>query len=258
MKGTARFGIVVWLICCAFLFAQSNPTSTEQKQEAPASSSGSPSQAPSADGHAPPSTPPGVTPPLMNICAPHPLKPSRCATPPHAVFAPDPEYSEEARKVHYEGTCVLWTIVGTDGRVYATKVARKLGHGLDEKAIEAVKLWKFEPAMYEGKPVAVQINIEVTFRMDDVVVSPSSAQLVTGAKQQFSATVSDAKNSAVKWSVGGSGCAASACGSVSTDGRYTAPLSVPNPATVIVTATSAADPTKMGSAKVTIQPSPSQ
>jgi TonB family protein len=192
--------------------------------------------------------------PLMHICAPHTPTPSRCATPPHAVFAPDPEYSEEARKAHYEGTCVLWTIVGTDGRVQNTKVARRLGHGLDEKAIEAVKLWKFEPAMYEGKPVAVQINIEVTFRADDVVVSPTSAQLVTGAKQQFSATVSGATNSAVKWSVGGSGCAASACGSISTDGLYTAPLSVPNPAAVIVTATSATDPIKTGKATVTIQP----
>jgi TonB family protein len=258
MKGPARFEIVVWLICCAFLFAQSNPTSTEQKQETPALSSGSPSQAPSADGHAPPSTPPGATTPLMNICAPHQPTPSRCATPPHAVFAPNPEYSEEARKAHYEGTCVLWAIVGTDGRVQNTKVARRLGHCLDEKAIEAVKLWKFEPAMYEGKPVAVQINIEVTFRTDDVVVSPTSAQLVTGAKQQFSATVSGATNSAVKWSVGSSGCAASACGSISTDGLYTAPLSVPNPAAVIVTATSATDPIKMGSAKVTILPSPSQ
>ncbi len=258
MKGPARFGIVVWLICCAFLVARSNPTSTEQKQEAPASSSGSPSQAPSADTHAPPSTPPGVTTPLMNICATHQPTPSRCATPPHAVFTPNPEYSAEARKAHYEGTCVLWTIVGTDGRVRDIRVARRLGRGLDEKAIETVKQWKFDPAMYEGEPVAVQINVEVTFRLYDVVVSPTSAQLVTGAKQQFSATVSGPKNSAVKWSVGGSGCAASACGSISTDGLYTAPLSVPNPAAVIVTATSATDPTKTGSAKVTIQPSPSR
>jgi len=44
-------------------------------------------------------------------------------------------------------------------------VARTLGLGLDEKAIEAVKVWRFEPAMKDGKPVAVQVNVEVTFRL---------------------------------------------------------------------------------------------
>jgi TonB family protein len=179
-------------------------------------------------------------------------------SPPRAVFAPDPEYSEEARKANYQGTAVLWVVIGPDGRVRDLRVARALGRGLDEKAMEAVKTWKFEPAMKDGKPVAVQINVEITFRLYGVVVSPTSAQLATGAKQQFSATVpGGATNSALKWSVGGSGCAASACGSISTDGLYTAPLSVPNPATVIMTATLGTDPTNMGRATVTIQPSPS-
>ena len=80
-------------------------------------------------------------------------------------FTPDPEYSEEARKAKYQGTCVLWLIVGPDGRPRDIHVARSLGLGLDEKAIEAVKQWKFEPAMKDGKPVAVQINVEVGFRL---------------------------------------------------------------------------------------------
>jgi periplasmic protein TonB len=84
---------------------------------------------------------------------------------PKAIFAPDPEYSEEARKAKYQGTCVLWLVVGPDGRARDIRVARTLGLGLDEKAIEAVKNWKFEPAMKDGKPVAVQINVEVTFRL---------------------------------------------------------------------------------------------
>jgi protein TonB len=84
---------------------------------------------------------------------------------PRALFTPDPEYSEEARKAKYQGTCVLWLIVGADGRPRDIKVARTLGLGLDEKAIEAVKQWKFEPAMKDGKPVAVQINVEVSFRL---------------------------------------------------------------------------------------------
>src|SRR5579862_8943695 len=86
-------------------------------------------------------------------------------SPPRALDTPDPEYSEEARKAKYQGTCVLWLIVGPDGKPRDIKVARALGMGLDEKAIEAVKNWKFEPAMKDGKPVAVQINVEVSFRL---------------------------------------------------------------------------------------------
>ncbi|MGA8153129.1 MAG: energy transducer TonB [Terriglobales bacterium] len=84
---------------------------------------------------------------------------------PKAIYAPDPEYSEEARKAKYQGTCVLWLVVGPDGKPRDIKVSRTLGLGLDEKAIEAVKQWKFEPAMKDGKPVAVQINVEVSFRL---------------------------------------------------------------------------------------------
>ena len=84
---------------------------------------------------------------------------------PKAVYTPDPEYSEEARKAKFQGTCVLWLIVGPDGHPRDIKVARNLGMGLDEKAIQAVKNWKFEPAMKDGKPVAVQINVEVSFRL---------------------------------------------------------------------------------------------
>jgi TonB family protein len=84
---------------------------------------------------------------------------------PRVVYQPDPEYSEEARKAKYQGTCVLWLVVGPDGRPRDIKVARTLGLGLDEKAIEAVRTWKFEPAMKDGRPVAVQINVEVEFRL---------------------------------------------------------------------------------------------
>ena len=84
---------------------------------------------------------------------------------PRVIFRPDPEYSEEARKAKYQGTCVLWLVVGPDGKPRDLRIARSLGLGLDEKAIEAVKTWKFEPAMKDGKPVAVQINVEVSFRL---------------------------------------------------------------------------------------------
>jgi TonB family protein len=84
---------------------------------------------------------------------------------PKTIFAPDPEYSEEARKAKYQGTVVLWLIVGPDGRPHDLRVSRSVGMGLDEKAIEAVRTWRFEPALKDGRPVSVQINVEVSFRL---------------------------------------------------------------------------------------------
>jgi TonB family protein len=84
---------------------------------------------------------------------------------PRAIFTPDPEYSEEARRAKHQGTVVLWLVVGPDGRPRDLRVLRSLGLGLDEKAMEAVRQWKFEPARKSGTPVAVRINVEVEFKL---------------------------------------------------------------------------------------------
>jgi protein TonB len=84
---------------------------------------------------------------------------------PKALFAPDPEYSEEARKAKYQGTVVLWLVVSADGKPQQIRVQRPLGMGLDEKAVEAVKQWRFEPARKDGQAVPVMINVEVNFRL---------------------------------------------------------------------------------------------
>jgi len=84
---------------------------------------------------------------------------------PKALYAPDPEYSEEARKAKYQGTVVLWLVVDASGRPQQIRVQRALGMGLDEKAIEAVKQWKFDPARKDGQAVPVMINVEVNFRL---------------------------------------------------------------------------------------------
>jgi periplasmic protein TonB len=86
-------------------------------------------------------------------------------TAPRVIYAPDPEFSEEARKAKFQGTVVLWAIVGADGRTHDIRVQRSLGMGLDEKAIEAIRQWKFEPGRKDGIAVAVQINVEVNFRL---------------------------------------------------------------------------------------------
>lgn len=84
---------------------------------------------------------------------------------PRAIYAPDPEYSEEARHAKYQGTVILYVIVDADGRPRDIRIMRSLGMGLDEKAIEAVKTWRFEPARKNAQPVSVQISVEVTFRL---------------------------------------------------------------------------------------------
>ncbi len=84
---------------------------------------------------------------------------------PRPIFTPEPEFSEEARKAKYQGVVVLNIIVGTDGRVHSPRVVRSLGMGLDEKAIEGVKTWKFDPSKKDGRPVAVEMNIEVAFNL---------------------------------------------------------------------------------------------
>jgi periplasmic protein TonB len=86
-------------------------------------------------------------------------------TGPKAIYQPEPEYSEEARKAKYQGTVVLSIVVGSDGVPRDIKVARSLGLGLDEKAIETVKTWKFEPGTKDGKPVATYATIEVAFHL---------------------------------------------------------------------------------------------
>jgi periplasmic protein TonB len=84
---------------------------------------------------------------------------------PQAISAPDPDYTEEARRAKKQGTCVLWLIVDAAGRPRDIKVVRGLGLGLDAKALDAVRQWRFQPALKDGKPVDVQISVEVEFHL---------------------------------------------------------------------------------------------
>jgi hypothetical protein len=85
-----------------------------------------------------------------------------------------------------------------------------------------------------------------------VGVTPANVSATAGATQQFAASVTGTSNTAVAWTVSGTGCSGTACGTISSSGLYTAPAAVPSPATVTTTATSVADPTKSASADVTI------
>ena len=87
-----------------------------------------------------------------------------------------------------------------------------------------------------------------------ITVGPTSPTMNPGATQQFTANVTSARNTAVTWSLSGTGCAGRGCGTISPRGLYKAPLtSDDDPLTVTVTATSVADNTKSASATVTIR-----
>lgn len=80
-------------------------------------------------------------------------------------FTPDPDYSEEARKAKFQGTVTLYAIIGPDGKPRNLRVVRSLGMGLDEKAMEKVRTWLFEPGKKDGQAVAVAMSIEVDFHL---------------------------------------------------------------------------------------------
>jgi len=92
------------------------------------------------------------------------VKPGEVSAP-RVVYQVDPQFSEESRKAKYQGTMTLSLIVDKLGAVQNLEITSPLGMGLDEKGVEALRQWKFEPAMEAGEPVPVQIEIEVEFRL---------------------------------------------------------------------------------------------
>jgi len=80
-------------------------------------------------------------------------------------FCPNPKFTDEAIKVRYSGTVLLRAVVSEDGRATNISIVRTAGFGLDDRAIEAVRQWRFHPARgRDNRPVAVWVYIEVSFR----------------------------------------------------------------------------------------------
>ena len=85
---------------------------------------------------------------------------------PVVLFQPLPAYTEEARKARAEGIVLIQAVIRKDGTVDSFKVLRGLGYGLDESAINTIATkWRFKPGTFNGAPVDVQANIEVSFRL---------------------------------------------------------------------------------------------
>ena len=84
---------------------------------------------------------------------------------PEVLHAVDLEFSEEARKAKISGDVEVYLWVDEHGNPTHVRVVRGMGMGLDERAVEAVKQYKFKPAMENGRPVTVEMYIDVTFQI---------------------------------------------------------------------------------------------
>jgi TonB family protein len=84
---------------------------------------------------------------------------------PKVISAPDPEFTEEARRNHVEGTVLLRLTVSENGDVTDAAITKGLGYGLDEKALEAVRRWKFQAPLKDGQPISSTVNVEVSFHL---------------------------------------------------------------------------------------------
>jgi TonB family protein len=85
--------------------------------------------------------------------------------PPQIIYAPDPKFTDEAAAARYSGVAGVSLIVDAQGNPQNVHMMNHLKMGLDEQALAAVKQYKFKPATFEGKPVPVEVNIAVKFRI---------------------------------------------------------------------------------------------
>ena len=85
--------------------------------------------------------------------------------PGRAVSTPNPQYSESARQAKITGQVILAVAINSTGVVDAVRVVKSLEPGLDENAVQAVSKWQFTPATKDGKPVAIQMEVAVGYRL---------------------------------------------------------------------------------------------
>lgn len=84
---------------------------------------------------------------------------------PQVIYQVDADFSEEARKAKFQGEVIVSLVVDANGHPQNVRVPRPIGMGLDEKAIEAVRQYRFKPATKNGQPIAVLMNVAVNFQI---------------------------------------------------------------------------------------------
>jgi TonB family protein len=93
------------------------------------------------------------------------FKPSGDITPPMLVRKVEPQYTQEAKDAKLEGTLLAAVTVDEQGKVSDVLIVRGLGLGLDEKAVEALRQWEFQPGQKDGQPVKIRATVEINFRL---------------------------------------------------------------------------------------------
>lgn len=86
-------------------------------------------------------------------------------TPPKATYQPEPEYPDKARKKKIQGTVMVSIVITPEGTVRDAKVVTSVDKNLDQRALEAVSKWKFQPATKDGKPMALCTVVEIGFHL---------------------------------------------------------------------------------------------
>ncbi|HXM67099.1 MAG TPA: TonB family protein [Candidatus Acidoferrum sp.] len=127
----------------------------------------------------------------MRMCSEkNPVSAGPCATPPRALSKANPDYPEKARRSRHEGTVALGVTIGKDGGVHDIRIVKSVDDAIDEAAMKAVSKWKFEPASYQGSPVAVEMTIQVNFRLETNAApaltpapTPAPAQAASASEQ---------------------------------------------------------------------------
>jgi TonB family protein len=94
-----------------------------------------------------------------------PYRPGSGVEPPRLLREVRANYTEEGRRANVTGEVVLEIVVRRDGSVGDVKFLRRLGYGLDQKAVEAVRQWRFSPARLKGAAVDVVVEVGVEFRL---------------------------------------------------------------------------------------------
>jgi TonB family protein len=124
----------------------------------------------------PPVQDPQNKPPRPNPDASGIYQAGQGVTPPRAVHTVDPQFSDKARRKKVQGICVVSLVVDPTGKPQKIQILRSLADRqpanlrsaaleLDRNAMKAVSQYRFAPAIFQGKPVPIEINIEVNFQL---------------------------------------------------------------------------------------------
>ena len=93
------------------------------------------------------------------------LSVGKATTTPRRISGDEPPFTEEARKARYNGEALLGLVIGPTGAVEKIWVISPAPYGLTLSALQSVAAWKFQPAIKDARPVAVQVTVETSFRI---------------------------------------------------------------------------------------------